>query len=182
VTSRLGAEYPDAYNTGNTGFQTSALSVHDELTRQARPTLLVLLAVTGFVLLLVSANIANLALARVIGRERELALRSALGAGRGRIARQLLTESTLLAVTGGALGLLVGWLVRDLLVAFTARFTRAPRKSRSTASSSHSRSASRCSPACYSVCCRRSRGGPTRRCRTPVTARSAAAGSAPATR
>jgi putative ABC transport system permease protein len=123
VTGRLSAEYPDAYNTRNTGFQSSALSVHDELTRQARPTLLVLLAVTGFVLLLVAANIANLALARVIGRERELALRSALGAGRGRIARQLLTESTLLAVAGGALGLLVGWLVRDLLVAFTARFT-----------------------------------------------------------
>lgn len=97
--------------------------MHDQLTRQARPTLLVLLATTGFVLLLVAANIADLALARVIGRERELALRSALGAGRGRIARQLLTESTLLAVAGGALGLLVGWLVRDLLVAFTARFT-----------------------------------------------------------
>ena len=112
-----------AYDAAHTGFTASALSVHDELTRQARPTLLVLLATTGFVLLLVAANIANLALARVIGRERELALRSALGAGRGRIARQLLTESTLLALAGGALGLLVGWLVRDLLVAFTARFT-----------------------------------------------------------
>jgi len=123
VTGRLGAEYPEAYDVAHTGFQATALSVHDQLTQQARPTLLVLLATTGFVLLLVSANIANLALARVIGRERELALRSALGAGRGRIARQLLTESTLLAVTGGALGLLVGWLVRDLLVAFTARFT-----------------------------------------------------------
>ena len=123
VTSRLGAEYPEAYDTAHSGFTASAFSVHDELTRAARPTLLILLATTGFVLLLVSANIANLALARVIGRARELALRSALGAGRGRIARQLLTESTLLAVTGGALGLLVGWLVRDLLVAFTARFT-----------------------------------------------------------
>jgi predicted permease len=123
VSGRLSLEYPEAYNARNTGFQSTALSVHDELTRQARPTLLVLLAVTGFVLLLVSANIANLALARVIGRERELALRSALGAGRGRIARQLLTESTLLALAGGALGLLVGWLVRGLLVAFTARFT-----------------------------------------------------------
>jgi predicted permease len=123
VNNRLGTEYPEAYDAAHTGFTASALSVHDELTRQARPILLVLLATTGFVLLLVAANIANLALARVIGRERELALRSALGAGRGRIARQLLTESTLLAVAGGALGLLVGWLVRDLLVAFTARFT-----------------------------------------------------------
>ena len=123
VNRRLGAEYPEAYDTAHTGFTASAFLVHDELTREARPTLLVLLAVTGFVLLLVAANIANLALARVIGRERELSLRSALGAGRGRIARQLLTESTLLAVAGGALGLLVGWLVRDLLVAFTARFT-----------------------------------------------------------
>jgi predicted permease len=123
VNSRLGAQYPEAYDTAHSGFTASALSVHDELTRQARPTLLVLLATTGFVLLLVAANIANLALARVIGRERELALRSALGAGRGRIARQLLTESALLAVTGGALGLLVGWLVRGMLVTFTARFT-----------------------------------------------------------
>ena len=182
VTSRLGAEYPDAYDTAHTGFTASALSVHDELTRQARPTLLVLLATTGFVLLLVAANIANLALARVIGRERELALRSALGAGRGRIARQLLTESTLLAVAGGALGLLVGWLVRDLLVAFTARFTPRAEEIASTASCWRSRSASRCSPGCCSACCRPSRGGPTRRCRTPATARSAAAGSARATR
>ena len=123
VSGRLGTEYPESYDATHTGFTAAALSVHDELTRQARPTLLVLLATTGFVLLLVAANIANLALARVIGRERELALRSALGAGRGRIARQLLTESTLLALAGGALGLLVGYLVRDLLVAFTARFT-----------------------------------------------------------
>jgi hypothetical protein len=87
VNNRLGTEYPEAYDTAHTGFTASALSVHDELTRQARPILLVLLATTGFVLLLVAANIANLALARVIGRERELALRGALGAGRGRIAR-----------------------------------------------------------------------------------------------
>ena len=123
VNSRLGAEYPEAYDTAHTGFTASALSVQDELTREARPTLLMLLATTGFVLLLVAANVANLSLARVMGRQRELALRSALGAGRGRIVRQLLTESTLLAVAGGGLGLLVGWLVRDLLVAFTARFT-----------------------------------------------------------
>jgi putative ABC transport system permease protein len=123
VVKRLSTEYPAQYDRSRMGFRTTALSVHDELTRLARPTLLVLLAATGFVLLLVAANVANLALARVLGRERELALRTALGAGRTRIARQLLTETTLLAVTGGALGLLVGWLVRDLLVAFTSRFT-----------------------------------------------------------
>src|SRR4029077_14182014 len=123
VANRLAETYPDAYEPTKSGFRTVALSVHDELTRQARPTLLVLLATTCFVLLLVAANIANLTLARVLGRERELAVRTALGAGRGRIARQLLTESVLLALAGGALGLLCAWLVRDLLVDFTARFT-----------------------------------------------------------
>jgi putative ABC transport system permease protein len=123
VSARLSAQYPEEYDVAHTGFRIAALSAHDELTREARPTLLVLLATTTFVLLLVAANVANLTLARVLGRERELAVRIALGAGRRRIARQMLTESALLALAGGALGLLVGWLLRDLLVAFTARFT-----------------------------------------------------------
>jgi predicted permease len=123
VGSRLTSTYPESYDAARTGFRTVAVSVQDELTKGARPTLLILLATTGFVLLLVAANVANLALARVMGRERELAVRTALGAGRGRIARQLLTETTMLAVGGGVLGLLCGYLVRDLLVAFTAPFT-----------------------------------------------------------
>ncbi|HMJ86485.1 MAG TPA: ABC transporter permease, partial [Vicinamibacterales bacterium] len=123
VSDRLNREYPADYDAAHTGFHAAAASVRDELTRDARPTLLILLATTGFVLLLVAANVANLALARVLGRQRELAVRTALGAGRGRIARQLLTESTMLAVAGGALGLGCGYLVRDLLVGFTSRFT-----------------------------------------------------------
>ena len=123
ASHRLVAADPAEYDPPRTGFRTAALMVRDELTRRARPTLLMLLAATGFVLLLVAANVANLTLARVLGRERELAVRAALGAGPRRIARQLLTESTILAVAGGGLGLLVAWLVRDLLVAFTVRFT-----------------------------------------------------------
>ena len=123
VSDRLNREYPADYDAAHTGFHAAAVSVRDELTREARPTLLILLATTGFVLLLVAANVANLALARVLGRQRELAVRTALGAGRGRIARQLLTESTMLAVAGGVLGLGSSYLVRDLLVGFTSRFT-----------------------------------------------------------
>jgi putative ABC transport system permease protein len=122
VAKRMASAYPEAYPAA-AGFEVSALTVKDELTKRARPTLLALLATTAFVLLLVCANVANLTIARLVGRERELALRAALGAARGRIARQLLTESTLLSLAGGALGLLLAWLARGLLVAFTARFT-----------------------------------------------------------
>ncbi|MFI5178845.1 MAG: ADOP family duplicated permease, partial [Vicinamibacterales bacterium] len=122
VAARMASAYPDAYDAGS-GFQATALSVRDELTRRARPTLLALLATTGFVLLLVCANVANLTLARLVGRERELKLRVALGAGRGRITRQLLTESAVLALGGGVIGVVVALLARDLLVSFTARFT-----------------------------------------------------------
>ncbi|MGE5246260.1 MAG: ADOP family duplicated permease [Betaproteobacteria bacterium] len=124
IARRLAAAYPADYKgAAGAGFTTVALSVRNELTRGARPTLLVLLAITGFVLLLVCANVANLTLARLSGRDRELSLRAALGAGRSRIARQLFTESLLLAGAGGALGLGVAALVENMLVVFTARFT-----------------------------------------------------------
>jgi len=122
VSARLAASYPKDYDRGS-GYRATALSVHDELTKTARPTLLALLAVTTFVLVLVCANVANLTLARLVGREREIALRTALGAGRGRIARQLLTESLLLSAAGGVLGIAIAYVARSMLVTFTARFT-----------------------------------------------------------
>jgi len=97
--------------------------LRDELTKSARPTFLLLLATAGFVLLVACANVANVTVARLLRRRRELELRQALGASRTRVARQLLTESTLLAVGGGVLGLLLSWLSLDLIIDFAARFT-----------------------------------------------------------
>jgi predicted permease len=119
----LAAQYPEAYPAKGSGFVMGAVSLRDELTQAARPTFLVLFGIVGLVLLLACANVANLTLARLLRRRRELALRSALGAGRLRLARQLVTESTLVALAGGALGLLFAAGGLRLLVAFAARFT-----------------------------------------------------------
>jgi len=123
IAQGLAAQFPADYPAKGTGFAVTAVSLKDELTQSARPTFLVLFGIVGLVLLLACANVANLTLARLLRRRRELALRGALGAGRLRLARQLVTESTLVALAGGALGVLLAAGGLKLLVAFAARFT-----------------------------------------------------------
>jgi putative ABC transport system permease protein len=122
IATAVRAENPSAYPSGQ-GFTISAASLHDEMTNRARPTLLLLLGTTAFVLLIAAANIANLTLARLVRRSREMALRSALGADRARLFRQLLAEGGLLASAGGLLGLGLAAGVMRLLTSFAARFT-----------------------------------------------------------
>jgi putative ABC transport system permease protein len=122
IAGRLKQAYPRSY-PATRGYDAKVLSLQDELTSKARPTLIILLVTAGLVLLIACANVANLMLAGMTRREKEIAIRLALGAGRGRIIRQLLTESTMLALTGGVLGVAIASLGLNVLVAFAARFT-----------------------------------------------------------
>jgi putative ABC transport system permease protein len=122
IGEQLHQQYPAAYPLSQ-GFSTTVASLHAQLTRRARPTLLLLLGTAGFVLLIACANVANLTLARLVRRQRELAIRTALGAGRARLVRQLLAEGSLLALAGGAIGLGLAAATLKLLTAFAARFT-----------------------------------------------------------
>jgi putative ABC transport system permease protein len=122
VAAGIQAEHPDVYLPRD-GYRMSITPLKEEMTREFRTTLLVLLGTAGFVLLIVCASVANLTLARMVRREREIAIRSVLGAGRLRLLRQLLTESLLLSILGGTLGVAIAAWGVDLLVAYAARFT-----------------------------------------------------------
>ncbi len=105
------------------GWDATITPLRDELTAQARPTFFILLAMSGLVLIIAGANVANLALARASRREHDFAVRTALGAGRGRIVRHLMAESVLLALAGGVLGVVMAFFVVDVLATFASGFS-----------------------------------------------------------
>jgi putative ABC transport system permease protein len=124
IIARLAREYPDEHDQA--GFGIALVPLRDQLFGEARPLLAVLWGAVALVLMLACANVANLLLARGEARRRELAVRSALGANRFRLMRQLLTETCVLSLSGAAVGLvLAGWCARAVVALDPATFPRA---------------------------------------------------------
>ena len=122
IAARLHESYPAAYPKSR-GFDTVVTPWKDELTAKAKPTLMILFVTTIFVLVIACANVANLTLTRLVQREREMAIRAALGAPGSLLRRQLLAENLVLSVLGGLLGLVFAVAGSSLLIAYAGRFT-----------------------------------------------------------
>jgi len=121
----IASQLEQAYPNTNKGWSATVVRSIDQSVGTIRPALMILFAGIAFVLVMASVNVANLLLARSIAREKELATRAALGAGRTRIARQLLTESVLFAIAGGLVGMLVmWWTIRGLVALAPAGLPR----------------------------------------------------------
>ncbi len=123
IAAQLEREFPQR----NTGWSVTLVPVHEQMVDQIRPALLVLAGAVGLVLLIACVNVANLLLARSTVRQRELGIRTALGAKRSRLVRQMLTESLLLGVTGGAAGLALAFVFHRGLLALVRDRIPVPR-------------------------------------------------------
>jgi putative ABC transport system permease protein len=114
--SAINAQLAKQFRETNKGWDVGLSTLHERLVREVKPSLLALLGAVGFVLLIACANVANLLLARSAARQKEIAIRAAMGASRTRVLRQMLTESILLSAIGGIAGLLLSIWLTDVLM------------------------------------------------------------------